>query len=195
MLTAERRACLAGLEGLISEEVGLTLARLASEVHLQRCIVEIGSYRGKSTAYLAAGALAGLEAPVFAVDPWDLPGNVTGRFGFAAEDTRRAFRRQLEEVGVEHHVTAFRGFSRDLAKHWQRPIGLLYIDGSHTEKDVRNDWLQWKRWLAPNAVVAFDDYRTPRNPGVAVVVDELRRSIRKAVWTEGPAPLIFGSLP
>lgn len=194
-LTPEQLTRLAALEGLIPEAVGLRLAQLASEVPLQQCIVEIGSYKGRSTAYLASGARAGLEAPVFAIDPWDLPGNVGGRFGFDQGATRAAFHAQLARAGIAPQVTPFRAFSRELAKWWQRPIGLLYIDGSHLERDVRADWEAWRPHLAHPAVVAFDDYRTARNPGVERVVDRLRGELRGAVWTEGPAPLVVGSLP
>lgn len=184
---------LAALEGLIPEAVGLRLAELAAEVPPEHAIVEVGSYRGKSTCYLAAGARAGLGAPVFAVDPWDLPGNITGRFGFADPATRRAFHAQVASVGLADRITAFRARSEDLARHWTRPIGLLYIDGSHTEADVRRDWECWSPLLAPAWTVAFDDYRTERNPGVARVVDRLMASSAiGATWEIGPAPLVVG---
>lgn len=191
MLTLEERAALAALEGLIPDALGLTLAAIAAGVPRSRAIVEVGSYRGKSTAYLAAGSRAGLGAPVFAVDPWDTPGNVTGRFGFADPTTREAFTRQLASVGLLEHVTPLRGFSTDVARHWLRPIGLLYVDGSHTETDVRRDVDAWGPFLAPGAVIAFDDYRTERNPGVAKVVDRLRTDPRFVQWTLGPAPLVY----
>jgi hypothetical protein len=183
---------LAALEGLISPEVGETLAALAAGVPRSAAIVELGSYRGKSTAYLAAGAAVGNGARVHAVDPWDTPGNRTGRFGFADPATRAAFMAQLEAVGLLDRVTPLRGFSTDVARHWIAPIGLLYVDGSHTEADVAADVEAWAPFLIPGAVIAFDDYRTERNPGVARVVDRMRLSPAFTGWTEGPSPLIYG---
>lgn len=194
MRSAEQRAQLAALEGLIPVAVGERLAELAAVVPPEQCIVEIGSYRGKSTCYLAAGARGGLRAPVFAVDPWDTPGNATGRFGFAAAETRAAFMTQIAAAGFADRVTPFRAFSTDMARHWLRPIGLLYIDGSHTERDVERDWLAWSPHVAHGAAVAFDDYRTARNPGVAAVVDRLRVTTRMR-WEEGPPPLVIGWVP
>jgi hypothetical protein len=191
-LSAEWREKLAPLEGLISEDVGTTLAELAASVPRSRAIVELGSYRGKSTAYLAAGAAIGNGAPVFAVDPWDTPGNRTGRFGFADPATRAAFMAQLSAVGLLDRVTPLRGFSTDVARHWLRPIGLLYVDGSHTEADVRADVEAWAPFLEPGAVIAFDDYRTDRNPGVAAVVDRMRKGSAFTGWIEGPSPLVYG---
>lgn len=192
VIPREERETLAALEGLVSREVGETLACLAHDVDPRCAIVELGSYRGKSTAYLAAGAIYGNLAPVFAVDPWDTRGNVTGRFGFADPATREAFTRQIAAAGVAANVTALRGFSTDVARHWLRPIGLLYVDGSHTEKDVAADVAAWSPFLAPGAVIAFDDYRTERNPGVARVVDRLRAGAQFTDWVEGPAPLVYG---
>lgn len=191
-LSLATRDTLAALEGLIPEAVGLRLASLASSVPADRCIVEIGSYKGKSTCYLAAGARAGLGAPVFAIDPWELPGNITGRFHFADRETREAFTAQVARAGLTAQVTPFRAFADLLAPFWLRPIGLLYIDGSHAEGDVWNDWSLWSPHLAPGGIVAFDDYRTPRNPGVAAIVDRLRYERTGMRWEEGPAPLVVG---
>lgn len=164
----------AELQGLIPNELGDVLSRLASQVPAGQAIVEIGSYKGKSTCYLAAGAAAGRAAGVWAVDPWDTAGNVTGRFGFAELATREAFEAQVEGAGFAGQITAVQGFSVDVAGAWDGPpIGLLYIDGDHSEQAVRADFNAWRRHLAPSATVAFDDLDTPRNPGVRVVVEEL----------------------
>jgi hypothetical protein len=162
------------LEGLVPEEVCNTLYDLASCVPPDQAIVEIGSYKGKSTCFLAAGAKNGLGARVWAVDPWDLNGNITGRFGFAEARTREMFRHQVEEAGLSDHITAIRGFSIAVAKTWDGPpIGLLYVDGDHREAAVRGDWNAWQPHLVEGATVVFDDLDTPKNPGVRVVVDEL----------------------
>ncbi len=190
-IEASRLAVLRGLTGLISDDVGLKLATLAREVPRAQCIVEIGSYLGKSAAYLATGAQAGRGAPVFCVDPWDLEGNPGGRFGFNARGMVAQFLGQLERAGVLAEVTAFRAYSIEVAKTWTRPIGLLYIDGSHTETDVAKDWHAWRPHLAAGARVVFDDYRTKNNPGVQKVVDAIADL---ADWSYVPAPLAIGRL-
>jgi predicted O-methyltransferase YrrM len=176
VISNEQRATLDALEGLISSEVGMALAVLASSVPANHVIVEVGCYKGKSTSYLASGAMAGGGARVYAVDPWDTPGNAGGRFGFDQEKVRHAFHRQLAQAGVTQQVTPVQAFSVDAAKRYVGPpIGLLYIDGSHTEADVLADWRAWSRELAPCGIVAFDDYNTPRNPGVKKIVDRIRQ--------------------
>lgn len=167
-------APLDALRGLIPPDLGAHLYQLASAVPADEAIVEVGSYQGKSTAYLAAGAKAGLGARVYAVDAWDTPGNVTGRFGFAEPDTRAAFERQLRSVRLWSRVTPIKGFSAQVAATYDGPhVGLLYIDADHAEGSVRADFVAWLPHLAGGATVAFDDYDTPKNPGVQRVVDDL----------------------
>lgn len=176
------------LEGLIPRLVGHHLHHLAANVPADLAIVEIGSYKGKSTAYLAAGAAAGHGAPVYAVDPWDLqdvpppgPGpagvirSAAIKYGFGQVDTREAFHRQLSAAGVADRVTAIRGFSTDVAAQWyEPPVGLLYLDGDHTEAGVAADVTAWWPLLANPATIVFDDYVShPANAGVALVADRL----------------------
>jgi hypothetical protein len=191
LILERQRELLANLEGLIPNDVGLRLASLASLIPSDLAIVEIGSYKGKSTCYLASGSRIGQGARVYAIDPWDLPGNATGRFKFADPTTYSTFVEQVFQAEVEDLVTPIRAFSSSLAKIWRQKIGLLYIDGSHTEKDVQRDWDLWSPFLAEPSVVAFDDYDTERNPGVKRVVDSLVAR-KNRHWEFGPHPLAIG---
>lgn len=158
---------LAELEGLIPDAVGEELTRLAAAVPADQAIVEVGSYKGKSTCYLAAGTRESGVGRVYAVDPWNLAGNPSGRFGFAELETFEAFMRQISDAGYLGKVMPLQGFSADVAANWELgEIGLLYIDGDHTFRGVSTDIESWWPHLADGAVVAFDDLDTPKNPGV-----------------------------
>jgi len=167
---------LAGLSGLIPEDEGRELARLAALVPPTTPIVEIGSYKGKSTSYLATGAKHGLGAHVFAVEPWDTPGNVSGKHGFTDPKVKQAFYRQINMAGVRFQITAIQGFGPEVGKRWPDmygyPVGMLFIDGDHSQKSVQADLDAWLPHMADTGVVAFDDFDTPRNPGVRRVVDK-----------------------
>lgn len=163
-----------GLVGLITVDAGEVLAGLAAQVPTDRAIVEVGSHKGMSTAYLASGSKAGHGAPVFAVDPWDLPGNVYGKHGYNQPSVREQFEAQLRAARLWSRVTPTQGFSVDVAKDWTGPeIGLLFIDADHEEASVRADVAAWVPHLAADHVIVLDDLDTPRNPGVRVVADEL----------------------
>jgi MMP 1-O-methyltransferase len=177
---------LAALEGLISDRQGERLTELAALVPLAQAIVELGSYKGKSTAYLAASGHR-----VYAIDRWTLGGQRIRGMGYADPETLKAFGEQIRAAGVSHLITPLIGDTVQMAHRWRHgPIGLLFIDADHSEKAVRADLEAWEPHLAPDAIVAFDDY-AERWPGVMAVADELRARGKRwertenlmAVWT------------
>lgn len=158
------------IHGLISNELGAELRRLASEVPAGCSIVELGSYTGKSTSFLAAGAQPGV--PLYAVDLWDDARNIHGRHGYNRPEVRERFEAQLIAAGLHDRVIAVQADTTEAAGDYAGPpVGLLYVDADHTDEGVTGDILAWRQHLAPRATVAFDDYGTPRNPGVKVAVD------------------------
>jgi hypothetical protein len=165
---------------LITDEIGEELYRLAREVHPDRAIVELGSFEGKSTSYLARGAedqgyvLGNQPVQVYAVDLWDDPRNELGKHRYRDTIHIRRFTENIMRLELKVPVIAMQMVSWEAAQRYDGPlVGLLYVDADHREESVRRDVNAWRRHLAPGAVLAFDDWGTKRNPGVRVVVDEL----------------------
>jgi predicted O-methyltransferase YrrM len=197
-IDTSRRELLASLDGLISEGVGLRLMELAASVAAEQAIVEIGSFKGKSTCYLAEGSRQGSGTGVWAIDPWELPGNEPGRHRF--DQARPAFEEQVSRAGLRDWIIAIPAFSTVAAASWTRgtggrPIGMLYIDGSHLYADVRADFEAWLPLLVDGGIIAFDDYRTPRNPGVERFVDELHAGDTLVGWDFFTPPLAIARKP
>jgi len=123
------------------------------------CVVEIGSYRGRSTAALTLGAMSGGGAPVFAIEPHEeFRGPLGGEFG---PEDRGAFFRNMVRLDLYRQVRLVNLPSVVVARGWERPVGFLWIDGDHTYDAARADFLSWKPHLIPGAVVAFDDAAKP----------------------------------
>ncbi len=169
------------LDGLISAEVGELLHNQAAVVPTSNAIVELGSYKGKSTAYLARGAAIGYGAPVFAVDAWSEEvsawrNRVLERLPSA---TYREFLAQLDKAGVRDRVSAIQSLTALAADIWDHhyaedhSVGLLYIDGDHHFDAVLADFRAWRPHLADDALIIFDDYDTDTNPGVLAAVSAL----------------------
>ena len=153
------------LDGLIPADLADALAALAAKVPAAQSIVEIGSYRGKSTAFLAWGAKQGNGAAVIAVDPWDLQPD-PGKHGYNDPGVRADFERQLKACRLWSRVRPVRAYSADAAAAYDGPpVGLLYVDGDH--EHPQSDLDAWAPHLAADAVVALDDWGTRRNPQVA----------------------------
>lgn len=155
------------IEGMISDDEAAALMELASAVPSGSCIVEVGSYRGRSTSALAFGANG---APVYAIEPHEsFEGIYGGQFGPA---DRRAFFENLLRAGVVEKVRLVNLSSEAVSPGWTRPIGLLWIDGDHTVEGVRRDFDSWARFLQPGGVVAFHDANDP-DGGPAKLIEEL----------------------
>lgn len=155
------------IEGMISEEELGLLEQLAAAVEPPACIVEVGSYRGRSTAALAAGARAS-GAAVYAIEPHEqFVGVLGGQFG--PEDRKHFFRNMLAADATDE-VRLVNLSSEVVAPGWVTPVGLLWIDGDHAYEGARRDLTVWKPYLADGAFVAFHDSNAP---GVARLLLEL----------------------
>ena len=168
-----------GLRTLSPIESLETLYRLASRIPPDEAIVELGTFRGASAIWMAAGATAGMGAHVWTIDPHDLPGHRTttglgpGTIAYEDPNIRLDAIRQIDESGYADHITMIRGFSVDEAERWRGPqVGLLFIDGDHREHAARLDLRSWQPHLSRNAVVCFDDY-AGSHPGVPAAVEKL----------------------
>ncbi len=160
-----------GVEGWMKEEELRALIRLAAEVPAGASIVEIGSYRGRSTIALAAGASSGGQNRVYSFDPHlDFDGVRGGAFG---PGDQAALYRNLADAGVGEQVFSVSLDSRIVAPSWPaRDVGLLLVDGDHRKESVRADVLAWLPHLREDAVMAFDDVDLD---DVAEVITELQR--------------------
>lgn len=135
-------------------------------------ILEIGSYKGKSTVGLASIAQRYGFGPVVAVDPHSAPA-VTD-FGHGSQQSSwEDFRATLRAAGVEGSVEAHRAYSRDLARSWTRPIRFLWIDGDHTYRGAKEDIDLFRQHLVPGAIVAMHDVLHTFEGPVRVFAEEL----------------------
>jgi len=119
------------------------------------CIVEVGSYRGRSAVALAHGSQAGSGVAVYAVEPHEPFQGILGET-FGPED-RGKFYRAMLRTGCYRTVRLINLSSEMVTPGWALPVGLLFLDGDHTAEGVRRDWRCWEPHLTPDAVVAFDD--------------------------------------
>ena len=106
-------------------------------------IVEIGSFRGRSTIVLARAAAAGVE--VVAIDPHlgsdRGPQEIAAQPELGEEDTE-IFRANLERHGVLDRVRHVRMLSSQAPLDGRRST-LLYVDGAHRFGPARDDLVRW----------------------------------------------------
>ena len=130
--------------GWLSDEEGEALYDLAGDCTGKGVIVEIGSWKGKSTICLGLGSRAGNGVRIFAVDPH-------------ADYRHGEFKDNIERAGIADLVTPLKGLSQEVADDFDEPIELLFVDGSHNEDDVREDFEKWVPKVVERGIVAFHD--------------------------------------
>jgi MMP 1-O-methyltransferase len=143
--------------GWLSDEEGEALYELARACTGRGVIVEIGSWKGKSTICLGLGSRAGSGVPIFAIDPH-------------ADYRHGEFKDNIERAGIADLVRPLKGLSQLVVDGFDQPIELLFVDGSHEEDDVREDFEKWVPKVVEGGVVAFHD--TTWHRGVRRVVAE-----------------------
>jgi MMP 1-O-methyltransferase len=150
------------IRGWLTRDEGEALFKAAKGCTGRGVIVEIGSWRGKSTICLARGSQAGASVPVYAIDR-----HVPGRF--------EKFERNVRRAGVADLVRPIRSRSQDAADDFREPIELLFVDGAHDEAGVREDFEKWVPKVVEGGIVAFHDTTWHAGPR-KVVGQKLYRS-------------------
>ena len=152
------RAATTSVEGWLSDDQLVRLHEAALVVPGGGRIVEIGSFRGRSTIVLASAAPSGVE--VVAIDPH--AGNDRGPQeieGFAEEaaNDNAVFNENLTRAGVRDRVRHVRKLSNDAHGDVGDPIDLLYIDGAHRYRPARDDIRAWGARVKPGGTMLIHD--------------------------------------
>ncbi len=156
--------------GLIENPCRDALIELASKVSAGRTIVELGSFKGRSTAHLALGSSRGNAVAVHAYDPWDNGDTPAGYethapsiVEYVRSETREAFDAHMARTGAGEYVTAHQSTGVDGAKDYDDlDVALLFHDALHRKEDVRDDLKAWLPNMADDAVIVLHDVGDPR---------------------------------
>lgn len=145
-----------GTEGQISLQEAELLYDLAKGVDKNSVIVEIGSFRGRSTVALALGTKSGQGCRIYAIDPhFNFTGIKGGKF---SEKDMAALYKNLTRANVGDKVAVICLPSLQIAQSWNdKNIGLLWLDGDHKYESVKADFESWLPFLVNGALVVLDD--------------------------------------
>lgn len=133
-------------------------------------IVEIGSHYGYSTICLASSGKR-----VYAIDPHY--GNLEHRTDDKTFNNYFKFRDNLEKFNLWEKVTAMVLPSYEAVTLWNRPIGVLWIDGNHSYEHVAQDHALWSPYLLKGGVLAFHDAAPDKGwPGPQQLIREIGES-------------------
>lgn len=125
------------------------LYQLAASLADSPTLLEIGSYLGASSRFLAAGMPA--AGRLYCVDTWQ---NETMPEG--PRETLPEFRRNVAPFADS--ITVVQKNSNDLsAEDIRLPLDLVFIDGDHSYGAVKRDFETVAPWLGDGKILAFHD--------------------------------------
>ncbi|MBA3721880.1 MAG: class I SAM-dependent methyltransferase [Parachlamydiaceae bacterium] len=117
-----------------------------------KTIIEIGSWYGESTIFMASVLPKG--GKVFAVDSW------IGYPRHTYKNTRNNYEKFLSNVvhvNLTNRIVPIRMTSLSASKIFQnyfnQQVDMVYIDGDHTYKAVYCDLLAWNPYVKPDGVI------------------------------------------
>jgi predicted O-methyltransferase YrrM len=142
---------------------------LVAEVQQQAIFVEVGSWAGRSTAFMASRiALSGKPVRFFTIDPW---------IGFLNDGSQASkfpeFLVNMLQGGLADFVVPLRMLSIEAGNLFPpASVDFCFIDGDHSYEAVRTDLAVWFPKIKVGGVIAGHDYNSVEAPGVKRAVDE-----------------------
>ncbi len=146
------------VEGWLSADQVTRLYNVAASTRPGDQIVEIGSFRGRSTIVLASAVPDGVE--VVAIDPH--AGNDRGPqeiSGFAAQaaDDHEVFIANVAAADVADRVRHVRELSDNAHSSVDGQVAVLFIDGAHRYSPARADIRDWGARVEPGGTMLIHD--------------------------------------
>lgn len=158
----------AGINGFLRDDEALLLYHLAKNCKGQGVIVEIGSWEGKSTVCLGLGSLKNSGSKIYAIDPHT--GSSEHQKDMGKVNTFTNFKRNIQRAKVSKIVIPLVMTSHKALGKVNKPVDLLFIDGAHDYKSVKQDFNDWFPKVVDGGVIAFHD--TISWPGPKKVVKD-----------------------
>jgi hypothetical protein len=169
------------VEGYLTEREGIVLFYFAYSRYTSGRVLEIGSFKGKSTAWMAkALKLSQSDDKVVAIDPHVNAREFNVVPNYKDETSYDAFLRNISRMNLSDQVDPIKMTSQKAAEHWNQQIRLLFVDGSHNYEDVVMDLKLWQPWVSIGGVVCMHDTDSMGPfPGVRRAMNEYLGTCRR----------------
>lgn len=152
----------AGTDGMMPPDELLAIVRLAYACPAQGDTVELGSWVGLTTSYLAAACRARGQGDVIAVDTFAGTKEGGETYASAAKyggSTLDAFTSNIRASGLADRIQMRVGLTTEMAdRHDGRAVRFLLIDADHSYDGVKADFECWSPLVAPGGYIVFHDY-------------------------------------
>ncbi len=180
-------------KGFLDPAEAAALFRCATSASLRAPCLEIGTYCGKSTLYLGEGCRAGGLHPLLTVDHHrgseeQQPGqDYFDPALYDAEDgvvsTLRSFMRTLRRADLDDWIVPIVAPSGAAARALASvALGLLFIDGGHTEEAAFGDYHAWSGHVVPEGLLLIHDIFSDPADGGQAPYHVLQHALGSGYW-------------
>lgn len=145
----------ANIDGWLTEKESELLYNLAKKCQGKGSIVEIGSWKGKSTIFLGQGSKDGKQSKIYAIDPHT--GSPEHKNAYGRVWTFEKFKDNIKNARVDDLIIPIVKTSEDAVRDFNEPIELIFIDGAHEFESVKLDFEIWFPKVIKAGIMAFHD--------------------------------------
>jgi hypothetical protein len=162
------------IDGYLSRYEAIMLFSVAHKLPINSNIVEIGSWKGKSTYCLSKGLSQGR---VFAIDPFNAEGDPDSEVSYEINQGKiplfDQFQNNMRRLEVINKIVTLQGYSSDFIGKIPE-ISLLFIDGDHSIKACNFDFENFSPNIICGGYLLFHDYRPlDKNLGPTWVIENV----------------------
>jgi predicted O-methyltransferase YrrM len=121
---------------------------LSKNLPTSSVLVEIGSFLGASTVFIAEGISD--TSKLYCIDTWQNDAMSEGR-----KDTYRQFQNNVKKF--KHKIHSIREWSYEAALSFDLGIDFIFFDGDHSYEGVKKDFDLWSPKMKNGSVMVFHD--------------------------------------
>lgn len=130
-----------------------------------KVIVDLGVFEGCSTFAMGLALKRLGSGKIYAVDSWQ--GDM--HIGNYNDRVYRVFLEQRDALGLRDYVIPMKMLFSEAHRIVNEQVDILHVDGIHTFRAARSDFLLFRDHLAPGAVVMFHDVYNNEFPSMHIL--------------------------
>lgn len=181
------------IEGWLTQSEASGLFEIASLLPKNSVVVEIGSWKGKSTWCIAQGLKKGI---INCIDPFNASGEEGSKEIYEMTKGDKSLLEQFEanlaNIPSSVQIKTLNGYSNEFVGNVKN-IDFLFIDGNHSIESCKFDFENFEKDIKPGGYLALHDYDASRPElGPTWVIDNLiKKNLRYSSFKNFDSLTVF----
>jgi len=158
------------IEGFFNKEEGeIIYSAVKSTKDMTGEVIEIGSYYGKSTFWLAS-AVKEDNRKMVCIDHF--LGSQEHQKALGGKTTFDTYIANMKRYDLYENIIIIASSSSKATQIWDKPIKFLFIDADHDYEGVKRDFDFYEKFVVPGGLIALHDVH-PTWPGPERLFNEI----------------------